>query len=488
MKKVSLLVVICLLLSCLLAVPAGAQEPVTVTMIMQGDNVPPPENDVLLEIEARTGIRPDIIYTPSADYEAKLSALIAAGTLPDLFSFKSTDAVEFIDSGMVMEISGLLEEYAPNILADVGERLYMAPINEPGQVYGIVASVANFPNSLHIRTDWLENLGMEMPTDLDSLYDVLYAFTYDDPDGNGVQDTYGLGGLMSWNNYQVIFGAYGIPLGFPVELEDGTITTWLKHPRTLEAIEYMRGLYSEGLMEPDFATIPQMSSFETLWTGKVGAYGWTASGVLNNWMPSRYTEDPPPTFDVATIVGPYGDFGSPASYASLTDYWGVASTSQNPEAAVRLMDFMKSEEGDELLYLGVEGKHFNWTNKENGEYEMIPPYDDSAEHRNAGAFVYWNGTLRPQNHTANRIYNRQTREAIALAMETALDYPYVVAALNADAEYKGVLEGITQEAFAGLIVTKGDVQAEYDAFIQRWENEGGLIWEEEATAAYQEQK
>lgn len=43
-----------------------------------------------------------------------------------------------------------------------------------------------------IRQDWLENLGLEMPTSLDELYDVLYAFTYNDPDGNGVDDTYGI--------------------------------------------------------------------------------------------------------------------------------------------------------------------------------------------------------------------------------------------------------------------------------------------------------
>ena len=40
-----------------------------------------------------------------------------------------------------------------------------------------------------IRTDWLKNLGMEMPTTIDELHDILYAFTYNDPDQNGANDT-----------------------------------------------------------------------------------------------------------------------------------------------------------------------------------------------------------------------------------------------------------------------------------------------------------
>ena len=47
---------------------------------------------------------------------------------------------------------------------------------------------------IFIRKDWLENVGMEMPTTWEDLYNVAHAFTYDDPDGNGVKDTYGLTG------------------------------------------------------------------------------------------------------------------------------------------------------------------------------------------------------------------------------------------------------------------------------------------------------
>ena len=42
-----------------------------------------------------------------------------------------------------------------------------------------------------IRQDWLDNLGLDMPETFEEFKEVMRAFTEDDPDGNGVDDTYG---------------------------------------------------------------------------------------------------------------------------------------------------------------------------------------------------------------------------------------------------------------------------------------------------------
>ena len=62
------------------------------------------------------------------------------------------------------------------------------------------------------RGDWLKNVGKEIPTTVDELHDVLYAFVHEDPDGNGKDDTYGYAFRSShWQHYfGEIFGAYGI--------------------------------------------------------------------------------------------------------------------------------------------------------------------------------------------------------------------------------------------------------------------------------------
>ena len=43
-----------------------------------------------------------------------------------------------------------------------------------------------------IRQDWLDNLGLKAPTNMDEFEAVIKAFTEDDPDGNGQKDTMGL--------------------------------------------------------------------------------------------------------------------------------------------------------------------------------------------------------------------------------------------------------------------------------------------------------
>ena len=180
------------------------------------------------------------------------------------------------------------------------------------------AETTDYTSNLNVRVDWLKNLGLEMPTDLDSLYDVLYAFTYDDPDGNGQQDTVGIvmpmAQYMQWDN---LFGAFGICFEKNYLMEDGTVTTYMKAPTYLQAIEYLRKLYQNGVMDPDFATMPAMTAHERLWTGRCGVYGFQSVGPTNNWYPGRYTEDmpedPAEVFGFANIVSRTASAALPSS-------------------------------------------------------------------------------------------------------------------------------------------------------------------------------
>ena len=66
------------------------------------------------------------------------------------------------------------------------------PVVRDGKVYGMAIS----PNLTEgqvmlIRQDWLDSLGLEAPTTIDEFESVIAAFTNEDPDGNGKNDTYG---------------------------------------------------------------------------------------------------------------------------------------------------------------------------------------------------------------------------------------------------------------------------------------------------------
>ena len=459
------------------------------SILVTGDNTPPEDNSVLKEITAKTNVTLKVTYVSSGDVTAKLNTLIAAKTLPDIFRVSSiSDGKLLKTNNMLADITEYVKN-APAIQQELSAVLDTHPLNTDGNVYALFSADTAYAQNMSIRTDWLSNLNLDMPTDLDSLYQVLDAFTNNDPDQNGAKDTIGMGAsiVSSWNNFTSILGAYGIACSStglrPILTEDGTVTTALKHENFLEAVKYFKKLYDNGLMDPDFATIPAMDSYGKLWNGKVGVFDFQCAGTTNNWL-SRYTEEVTPTFDFAAIKGPDGVAAQGKQYASYLPAVLISAKCKDPGAAVRVLDYLLSEEGNILVTLGVEGKHFNWVDKEAGTYQMIAPYDDSTTNRNDGVYVY-SQYIKPSITTERRTLNEQTKEGVAMvdAMCT-IEWPYIYTSFDAQTMYGSNLKTIEKEAFCQLITTKGDIEQEYKDAVARWEVEGGLEWEKGATEAY----
>ncbi|HHY82953.1 MAG TPA: extracellular solute-binding protein [Clostridiales bacterium] len=462
------------------------EEPVELSILMSGDNTPSEDNIVLQELGRRTNTIIKMTYVPGADHATKKSTLAASNSLPDIFNTSGDEAIEFKEGGFLAEVGDLIYKYAPNIIANIGENLEKAPINSDG-IYLVLDARLGYIRQLNMRTDWLANLGMELPTDLDSLYKVLYAFTYNDPDGDGQDDTFGLCANTNPNMFATIFGAYGIPVNCNIELEDGTVTIWVKHPKFLEAMEYINKLNKDGLIEPDWATIPTMDMFGKLWNGVAGAIEWECVGPTNNWMPSRYTEDPVPTFDFPIIKGPDGSHGTPTTYMSLTSGWAFSSNCKNLEAAVKFANYCMSEEGNELLYLGIEGTMYRWIDKEAGQYELLGEYKDSATHRASGGWVYWY-LFAPTHHTEIRTFNKQTQEGVALARKISIPHVYIATPLQTRLEYGADMDQLINEMYVEMLAADGDLKSIYDRYIGEWESIGGTEWEIEATKAWKAQE
>lgn len=463
-----------------------------ITWLFESGNTPNEENMVLQKIEDVTGVKVHANHVPTGDFDSKLNTLIASKNLPDLFSVDLDDAAQFIEEGMLAPLDDLIEKYGPHIKECMGDVLADVPANQiDGHIYMLPTTTVAYMENLILRKDWLEKLGLEVPKTTDELFDVLYAFTYNDPDGNGKNDTTGIVMTMvtprQWEN---IFGAFGVPYGYDTLLKDGTVTTYLKDEGFLDAIKYVNKLYHAGVMDADFATMPAMTANEKWWSGKVGALGFRSVGTSNNWYPGRYTydvpADPADLFVVAQVAGPNGDCGSVKQYMDLNKGCVVSSTCENPEDVIKFLDYIISEEGDELLYLGVEDVMFRWIDKEQGKYERLGEYTDDSLHRANGGFAYW-FKFRPNGIELGTL-NAFTRNAQIEQQQYAIDHPVLNASLEATAKYGTTLNEIVKEAVANLVVTTGDIEAEYKAFVQRWEREGGLEYEKEATAVYSNQK
>ena len=120
-----------------------------------------------------------------------------------------------------------------------------------GRMYGIPRSRTLARNGFGYRTDWCDKLGISEPKTWDEFYDMCYKFTYEDPDGNGENDTYGLG-LDAWSGvYNLIFVNFGCPNEWGIDA-NGDLVPAILTDEWKTGLKALRKMYADGLINPDF--------------------------------------------------------------------------------------------------------------------------------------------------------------------------------------------------------------------------------------------
>ena len=156
-----------------------------------------------------------------------------------------------------------------------------------GQIIGIPRSRAIGRNGLGYRTDWAEAVGItEAPKTVEDVYDMLYKFTYDDPDGNGANDTYGLEMCKYTGPWDIIQTWFGCGNGW-VE-QDGKLVPVHQTAEYKEALDWMRKIYADGLVRPDWATVDTANFQVDSQKGVTGVFVDTMDGTKRIW---KYFED-----------------------------------------------------------------------------------------------------------------------------------------------------------------------------------------------------
>ena len=373
-------------------------EPVEIEMWLQAtvtEAGPPPD-----DWEAYDILRDDlgielnyVIIPPSADGEAKLNAAAAANELPDFFQITSATndtrgvLLRYYELGLIAPVDDLMAEMPERVALHYDDANRNELFSFDGHQYGLPEPPA-IPKreGLVIRQDWLDNLGLEAPTTLDELYDVAVAFTTQDPDGNGVNDTYGIGAFVEGpglgRRFDYIFGAYGVPSGTAIwDFRSGH--EFQLNARTSEfydAMEYMTSLQEAGVIDPDWPTLSK-DEFRARW--KQGLFGimWEDFAALTN--KSNYTpfDELYPDAEwapLATLENPYGEqsyYGTYAGRGQVLAMSAQAAEEGKGPAIARMLEWMATD-GYYLLGFGEEGVNFVFD--ENGHISVEGISEDQA--------------------------------------------------------------------------------------------------------------
>jgi putative aldouronate transport system substrate-binding protein len=203
-------------------------------------------------IEEYTNTDVEWVFYSSDMYYEKLALVFASGDIPSvLVSGKSPEFLNAVENDAFWDISEYIYDY-PN-LAQLPEAVFQnASIN--GKLYGVPRSRDLGRNGFGYRLDWLNNLGLKEPETIDELYDMLNGFTYDDPDGNGKDDTYGLGVTSYAGTWDIMQVWFGVPNGWGIDANEDLIPAHMTEEYN-NALKWFRKVYSEGLVNPDFDTV-----------------------------------------------------------------------------------------------------------------------------------------------------------------------------------------------------------------------------------------
>jgi multiple sugar transport system substrate-binding protein len=262
--------------------------------------------------------------TETAAYQDVLRTEIAGGTAPDVFWIPGTDIADFASRGLIMDLRELAEAsdaYAGDDAYYPGpmELLTFDPETETSgpALWGLPRDVSTF--GLYLNLDLIAEAGAPDPRELDAAGE----WTWDTfrevgeaVDGLG-DDIYGFG----MNNWWANPGIWINSAGGSFFNEDRTAQN-VTSDESLAGLEYMRGLYADGLALPY-----GQDSQPPFLAGQIGMQ------LTGRWSTPAYRSGADFDWDVVNVpAGPDG--------AVNWLFWGayvVNANTEHPEQAFELL-------------------------------------------------------------------------------------------------------------------------------------------------------
>ena len=246
---------------------------------------------------AEVGINLEFVAVPRGDEVSKMQTMVGSGTAPTItLTYTYTYARDYYKDGGIWDLSEFVdgEDQAQNLKKYVGDSCLELGRNSDGSLIGIVARRATTANSnIFIRKDWLDDLGLEVPTTTDELEQVLIQFR---DHADDLKQEFSIEGdviPMSFiiNNGDqdpsILINGFGDGYGdtgdhFAVTDEGKVIYTTVQEGYK-EGIKWLHKLVTENLIDPEAFT-QEWSTYVA--KGKNHRYGlcftWDIANIDNN--------------------------------------------------------------------------------------------------------------------------------------------------------------------------------------------------------------
>jgi hypothetical protein len=371
------------------AAPSTASGGGPMEILYSSSSVPDPDAPVIKRVEEKFNVKFNWFPTSFWASAEQFNLLISSGTIPD--TWMDWNHQVWLDQGIIRTVSvDMIKKYMPVYYNDY------ALVNDPdmigfarrdvgnGNLMGLPTEATNWVFYRVWRKDYLDNLGLSVPTTLEEMEKVMIAMVNDDPDRNGRKDTWGwLAGGVS--DFAEIFGCFGV-VGNTWLNQNGKIIYSNVTEGYREGLKVLARWYKLGILDPEYLTKSSDTKRAQFIDGRYASMFNEATNIGDNG-PNTFTnqtkaQNPKAEFVAANLVT--GPTGLKGTYAYTADFgWTQVFRYDLPDEKVqKIMEILdwaldwREGGGYELVHKGIEGLHFK---KENGAYINLMDGDALAK-------------------------------------------------------------------------------------------------------------
>lgn len=324
-----------------------------------------------------------IVEKPPSDYGTVLMQKLQGGEQYDLIQINAPDYFKLIDQGALLDITDQVQ--GSSILQGNIDPQEWADITVDGRVYAgfnkrELHRVVGL-NKVHLEKAGINYLEIE-PT-LDGYYEVFKALKASQ-DG---KDYYPLNAVLSetWE-LQPWFASAGLKNGVVID-SDGQRYSPYSTDEAAPVWEWLKKLYDEDLLDPasfvdktkdmrdKMGASSQQTSVTVDWAMWAGIHN--ANAEAGGVSPEDY--------EVVCLPGAKTPDGSYMLVKGSANLFAVPANAPNPDGAIKVLEYFATQEGGDLLSIGIEGHDYT---VENGQVVLTEVGKTHAKDHGAPVPIY----------------------------------------------------------------------------------------------------
>ncbi len=420
--------------------------------------------------EEMTGIRMDWLLTTPENELTKLNLIVASGEYPTYF--KAMDSLytagkdASVEDEVAVDISGMLEEFAPDYYAFAVENDILKLLtSDAGYITSVAPVATTRTEGPQIRQDWLTELNLEVPDTIDELTEVALAFKNE----KGCTNAILVDSLFIKYAGSFDFSMRNFSGGMEFNWIDGEAVPFFMNDNFIPYLDTLKSWYSNGLCT-DYMSITNPGQYEQIFLNDDSGFVVSGNTMMGTTFINKYTNG---TIDLQPIPMPTMEegmqlhVGGEEKSVNAENAWTITTSCDDPEMALGYLNWFYTEEGNIAASFGREGEALAYD--ENGEptfSELIMNNPDGLSMQTAVQLYVGYGTPVSSHPTVEKLQNSKNTEAQNKCNEIWFE--------GRTTEYtiRGDMTAVESETYYAL---SGDIGTLFEEFMAKYINgEAGM--------------